>query len=169
MSADKQATLDALEAERLARKMGVSPEVAQWLGWLWRPDIHLRSPTVTAEEPASPDCRAGATIGLTPGRRERSAQPAWSPEARMPREPTEWLKFCVTVRDPGDGDSGEVAEAEWGVSDDGELVVRDLDGAVLARQRLEAGADPRRVARALLRGRSPRKGNVIQFPNVGVA
>jgi hypothetical protein len=74
----------------------------------------------------------------------------------------------VSVRDPSGNDPGEISEAEWGVSSDDELVVRDLEGAILARHKLKAGEDARRVARSLLRGRSPRT-NVIQFPKMGIA
>ena len=168
MSEDKRAALAALELERRARKMGVSAECAQWLGWLWRPDINIRPTTVMTEDGTSLTPGRQEPASLTPSRRERPTQPPRLTEVRTPQEPTEWLKFSVTVRDPGDNDPGAVMEAEWGVGD-GELVVRDLDGVVLARQCLVAGADPRRLARVLLRGRSPRKGNVIQFPKMGVA
>jgi len=168
MSTDKQATLAALEAEKRARQLGISPDVAQWLGWLWRPDINIRHPTVMAEDGTNLTPSRQEPASLTPGRRERSTPPPRSTEARTPSEPTEWLRFTVTTRDPVDGDAGQVIEAEWGIAGD-ELTVRDLeDGAILARHKLKAGEDARRVARSLLRGRSPRT-NVIQFPKMGVA
>src|SRR5262245_22322551 len=126
MSEDpKQAALRALESERKARALGLAghPDAAvlgDWLGWMVDSKIKLQPPRGAAEESASP----------VPSRKERPA-PARLTEARTPSEPTEWLRFTVSVRDASGNDPGEIAEAEWGVSSDDELVIRDLeDGGV---------------------------------------
>ena len=167
MSAEElRKTLDALQAEKAGRRLGVvgsaAAAVGEWLSWLSRPDINIQPHSETADPPGPP---------LKSGRRERPARATTATHSSVdePSEPETWTRFAVTVEDPDDeGNVGTIEEAEYGVAG-GEILVRDLDGRIIATHRL-AGEDVAVVARCLLRKRYPRRrSNVIQFPKMGVA
>jgi hypothetical protein len=75
----------------------------------------------------------------------------------------------VTIQDATDDDPGGIEEGQYYACADGELVVRDLDGRVIARQLLGRGDDPLTVAKRLLRKTASRRPAPLVFPDAGYA
>src|SRR5262245_44765224 len=138
----------------------MTTEMKDWLGWIYRPDIHIAEPG--SAPPSAPDPVAPRDSSRA---RSPSPSPADDDAAELPS--TEFMEIAVQLAPQSETSAGRVAIGWWRVT--GRVLTLRFEDERERTRILRADEDAERVARQMLRETAPKRSDPLVFPSVGVA